>query len=56
MTEVEKEHIIQAFHFEVGKVKSKDVQQQIVEMFSNVDVELAKTIAMGGRESSSQQK
>ncbi|UYY99006.1 catalase [Peribacillus frigoritolerans] len=47
MTEVEKEHIIQGFHFEVGKVKSKDVQQQIVEMFSNVDVELAKTIAMG---------
>ncbi|MES1040700.1 catalase [Peribacillus simplex] len=47
MTEVEKEHIIQAFHFEVGKVKNKDVQQQIVEMFSNVDVELAKTIAMG---------
>ncbi|MGE7186324.1 catalase [Peribacillus sp. NPDC006672] len=47
MTEVEKEHIIQAFHFEVGKVKSKDVQQQIVEMFSNVDVELAKTIAIG---------
>ncbi|MDF1999762.1 catalase [Peribacillus frigoritolerans] len=47
MTEVEKEHIIQAFHFEVGKVKSKDVQQQIVEMFSNVDIELAKTIAMG---------
>ncbi|ULM97211.1 catalase [Peribacillus frigoritolerans] len=47
MTEVEKEHIIQAFHFEVGKVKNKDVQQQIVEMFSNVDPELAKTIAMG---------
>lgn len=47
MTEVEKEHIIQAFHFEVGKVKSKDVQQQIVEMFSNVDVELAETIAIG---------
>ena len=47
MTDVEKEHIIQAFHFEVGKVKSKDVQQQIVEMFSNVDVELAKKIAEG---------
>ncbi|MFE4894338.1 catalase [Peribacillus butanolivorans] len=47
MTDVEKEHIIQAFHFEVGKVKSKDVQQQIVEMFSNVDVELAKIIAIG---------
>ncbi|MGE7875771.1 catalase [Peribacillus muralis] len=47
MTEVEKEHIIAAFHFEVGKVKSKDVQQQVVEMFSNVDLELAEAIAMG---------
>ncbi|WP_185113058.1 MULTISPECIES: catalase [Peribacillus] len=47
MTEVEKEHIIAAFHFEVGKVKSKDVQQQVVEMFSNVDFELARTIAKG---------
>ncbi|MGE7604288.1 catalase [Peribacillus sp. NPDC097675] len=47
MTDVEKEHIIQAFHFEVGKVKNKDIQQQIVEMFSNVDVELAKKIAEG---------
>ncbi|MFJ7752658.1 catalase [Peribacillus muralis] len=47
MTEVEKEHIIAAFHFEVGKVKSKDVQQQVVEMFSNVDLELAEAIAKG---------
>ncbi|MGE7778833.1 catalase [Peribacillus sp. NPDC097264] len=47
MTDVEKEHIIEAFHFEVGKVKSKDLQQQIVEMFSNVDLKLAEKIAEG---------
>ncbi|WP_285768067.1 catalase [Peribacillus sp. SI8-4] len=47
MTQVEKQHIISAFHFEVGKVKSKDVQQQIVEMFSHVDFELAEAIARG---------
>ena len=47
MTDVEKQHIIEAFHFEVGKVKDKDIQQQIVEMFSNVDLELAKKIAEG---------
>ncbi|MFJ7831905.1 catalase [Peribacillus sp. NPDC097284] len=47
MTDVEKEHIIEAFHFEVGKVKSKDLQQQIVEMFSNVDLKLAEKIAQG---------
>lgn len=47
MTDVEKEHILEAFHFEVGKVKNRDVQQQIVEMFSNVDVELAEKIAVG---------
>ncbi|MCK1994686.1 catalase [Peribacillus muralis] len=45
MTEVEKEHIISAFHFEVGKVKSMDVQQQVVEMFSHVDLDLARAIA-----------
>ena len=47
MTDVEKEHIIEAFHFEVGKVKSKDLQQQIVEMFSNVDLKMAERIAEG---------
>ncbi|MDN4072449.1 catalase [Fictibacillus terranigra] len=47
MTEVEKKHIIKAFRFEVGKVKSKSVQQQVVNLFSNVDVELAEQIAAG---------
>ncbi|MFC7371910.1 catalase [Fictibacillus iocasae] len=46
MSAVEKQHIVKAFCFEVGKVKSKDVQQQVVEMFSNVDTALAEEIAL----------
>ncbi|OCA88737.1 catalase [Pseudobacillus wudalianchiensis] len=47
MTDIEKEHIIEAFHFEVGKVKSKEVRQQVVEVFAHVDEELAAAIAAG---------
>ncbi|MDQ0271475.1 catalase [Cytobacillus purgationiresistens] len=47
MTEPEKKHIISAFHFELGKVESKEVQQQVVDMFSHVDAELASEIAKG---------
>ena len=45
MSEPEKDHIVNAFSFEVGKVKSKYVKQQVVEMFSNVSVDLANRIA-----------
>ncbi len=45
MTEVEKKHITDAFIFEVGKVKSADVRQQVVDMFVNVDKRLATVIA-----------
>lgn len=45
MSEVEKEHIVSAFSFEVGKVKSKDIKQQVVEMFANVSLDLATKIA-----------
>ncbi|MEC2234646.1 catalase [Bacillus subtilis] len=47
MSPVEKQHIISAFCFEVGKVKSKDVQRQVVDVFSNVDADLAEEIAKG---------
>lgn len=47
MSEVEKQHIIEAFRFEVGKVQNKDVKQQVVDMFSNVDSFLAEQIALG---------
>ncbi|RFU67321.1 catalase [Peribacillus saganii] len=46
MSQPEKEHIIQAFNFELGKVKSKLVQQQVVDMFANVNLELARTVAV----------
>ena len=41
----EKKHIIDAFSFELGKVKSMDVRQQVVDMFANVDVGLATAVA-----------
>lgn len=47
MSDVEKQHIIKAFRFEVGKVRSKSVQQQVVDMFANVDLTLAEEIALG---------
>lgn len=45
MSKVEKEHIELAFCFEIGKVKNNSVKQQAVDMFANVDLELAKVIA-----------
>ncbi|WP_062104883.1 catalase [Bacillus niameyensis] len=45
MSKAEKKHIIEAFSFELGKVKSQSVKQQIVDMFANVSLELAKTFA-----------
>lgn len=45
MSKTEKEHIINAFSFEVGKVKDKNIKQQVVEMFANVNVGLATEIA-----------
>lgn len=45
MSEPEKQHIKNAFSFELGKVKSKSVQQQVVDMFANVSIELASAFA-----------
>ncbi len=45
MSEPEKEHIIEAFSFELGMCKEKNVRQQVVDMFSNVDLELAQRVA-----------
>ena len=45
MTAPEKEHIKDAFSFELGMVNSKFVQQQVVDMFANVNLDLAQTIA-----------
>jgi catalase len=47
MSKHEKNHIIKAFHFEVGSVKDKTIKQRVVEMFNNVDGQLAIEIAKG---------
>ncbi|NLV17176.1 MAG: catalase [Syntrophomonadaceae bacterium] len=46
MSPPEKEHIINAFAFEVGKVKDKSIKQRVVDMFANVNLDLAKAIAV----------
>lgn len=43
----EKDHLVEAAHFELGKVKDKGVRQRMVERFNQVDHELAKRIAEG---------
>ncbi|TGC09869.1 catalase [Methanolobus halotolerans] len=47
MSEPEKMHIVKAFHFEIGKVKDRSIRQGIVDMFNNVDGDLAIEIAKG---------
>lgn len=47
MSPPEKQHIIDAFIFEVGKVQSRDVRQQVVDMFVHVDKAMADTVADG---------
>ncbi|GLO67781.1 MULTISPECIES: catalase [Oceanobacillus] len=45
MSDAEKQHIIDAFRFELGKVQHKPIQQKVVDMFAKVDYELANAIA-----------
>ncbi|NYF25390.1 catalase [Sporosarcina sp. JAI121] len=47
MTPPEKQHIIDAFIFEVGKVQNLNVRQQVVDMFVRVDKEMADRVADG---------
>lgn len=45
MSLIEKEQIIDTFIFHLGYVKSKSVRQQVINMFGNVDTEMATIIA-----------
>ncbi|MFC5465119.1 catalase [Lederbergia graminis] len=45
MSKPERHHIIDAFSFELGKVQSESVKQQVVDMFAHVNLELARVIA-----------
>jgi catalase len=43
----EKEHLVRAAHFELGKVEDRGVRERMVNLFARVDHELAKKVAMG---------
>jgi catalase len=45
MSTTEKQHIIDAFSFELGKVKDRGIRQKIVDMLNNIDGELSKAVA-----------
>ncbi|MFC2949040.1 catalase [Virgibacillus sediminis] len=45
MSAPEKKHIKEAMSFELGKCKSKDIRQQVVDMFSHVNLEMAQEVA-----------
>ncbi|MCA0986759.1 catalase [Guptibacillus algicola] len=45
MSDVEKDHITNAFSFELGKVESKSVQQQVVDMLANINLDLSTSVA-----------
>lgn len=46
-SEAEKEHIVEGFHFELGKVNHKHIRQRMVELLANVDRDLAARVAQG---------
>lgn len=47
MSPAEKEHIVDAFHFEVGSVKDRKIKQAVADMFAHVAPELGAQIAAG---------
>ena len=46
-TETEKQHIVEALHFELGKVKHMHIRERIVHLLANIDKELAAKTAAG---------
>jgi catalase len=46
LTAAEQRHLLRAFRFEVAKVKRAEIRQRVVDMFANVDGELAAAIAV----------
>jgi len=46
MSKPEKKHIIDAFSYELGKVKSQSVRQQVVDLYAYVNLDFARTIAV----------
>ncbi|MEN9933718.1 MAG: hypothetical protein RLZZ387_297 [Chloroflexota bacterium] len=46
-SEVEQEHIVEALHFELGKVEHMHIRQRMVQLLANVDQGLAERTARG---------
>lgn len=47
LSAIEKDHLVKAAHFELGKVTDKSVKQRMLDRFNQVDGELAKRVAQG---------
>jgi catalase len=47
MSEVEREHIVAAFRFELGKVEHRPIRHAVVDQLNNVDHQLARRVAAG---------
>ena len=47
LSPIEKDHLVEAAHFELGKVKNNDIKKRMLERFSQVDTELTARIAEG---------
>ena len=47
MSDAEKEHIVEAAHFELGKVETMEIRKRMVDLFNHVDHELARRVARG---------
>jgi catalase len=47
MRDPEKQHIVEAAHFELGKVERMEIRERIVEHFNHIDHDLAASVAMG---------
>jgi catalase len=47
MADFEKDHIVRAFRFELGKVGDMETRRKVVDLFARVDTELARRIAEG---------
>ncbi|MFC7679784.1 catalase [Paenibacillus sp. GCM10028914] len=47
MSDVEKQHIVSGFQFELSKVQRKEIRQQVVDTLANVDGDLATRVSEG---------
>ncbi|RYZ52910.1 MAG: catalase [Sphingobacteriales bacterium] len=47
MTEPEKKHILEAFHFELGKVETLEIRERMVGLIAHIDSRLAEDVAKG---------